>query len=172
MTEVSKVSPQLLFGISLILIIPLVPLIDWVHYHDVKPFVSPIRYTGKVQIRNDSYGDGHFGAPRSRGRTHKGLDICAPLYSEVIAPMGGRVEAGFSKDGMGKYIIIKHPGDHVTLYGHLSKWCVKRRQRIRQGTVIGYVGKTGNAKYKGINPHLHFEIRKNGNYIDPLLFLR
>ena len=162
----------LLVSISAILFIPLAPLIDWAYYHDRKPFIPPIHYTGEVPIRKDAYGDGHFGAPRSRGRTHKGLDIYAPLYSEVKAAKGGRVKTGFVKNGMGKYVIIKHPGDFVTLYGHLSKFCIKDRQRIRQGVVIGYAGKTGNAKYKKIKPHLHFETRKNDEYLDPLLFLK
>ena len=103
---------------------------------------------------------------------HKGLDIRTPLHSKVTAVRGGRVQAGFSKNGFGKYVIIKHPGDYVTLYGHLSKFCVNDSQRIRQGTVIGHVGKTGNARYKAIKPHLHFEIRKDGKYLDPLLFLK
>lgn len=162
----------LLLGLGVILLIPLAPLIDWVYYRDVKPFVPPIRYIGEIPIRNDSYGDGHFGASRSGRRAHKGLDICSPLYSEVIAFRGGRAEIGFDKNGMGKFVIIKHPEDYVTLYGHLSKFSIKQSERIRQGTIIGHVGKTGNAKYKEIEPHLHFEIRKNGRYIDPLLFLK
>ena len=162
----------LLIGISAIIFIPLAPLIDWAYYHDRKSFVPPIHYTDKVPIRKDTYGDGHFGAPRRGGRTHKGLDISAPLYSEVKAAKGGRVKTEFVKNGMGKYVIIKHPGDFVTLYGHLSKFCIKDRQRIRQGVVIGYVGKTGNAKYKKIKPHLHFETRKNDEHLDPLLFLK
>lgn len=159
-------------GISVILLISFAPLIDWAYYHDRNSFIPPIRYTGKIPIRRDVYGDGHFGASRKGGRAHKGLDIYAPLDSNVIAPKGGRVKTGFAKNGMGKYVIIKHPGDYVTLYGHLSKFCVKDRQRIRQSAVIGYVGKTGNAKYKKIKPHLHFEIRKDGKYLDPLSFLK
>ncbi len=160
-----------LLGISLILLIPLVLLIDWAYYHDRKSFIPPIHHTGKIQIRNDAYGNGYFGAPRKGERLHKGLDICAPLHSEVIASKGGRVKVKFQKNGMGKYIIIQHPGKYSTLYGHLSEYCVKDKERIRQGTVIGYVGKTGNANRKKIKPHLHFEIKRNGKHLDPSLLL-
>jgi murein DD-endopeptidase MepM/ murein hydrolase activator NlpD len=159
-------------GISAILLIPLTLLMDWAYYRDRKTFISPIRYTGKIPIRTDAYGDGHFGVSRSGRRRHRGLDIYAPLHSEVIASKGGKVNIGLIKNGMGKYIIIQHPEDYVTLYGHLSKFCVKDKQRIRQGSIIGYVGKTGNARYKMIEPHLHFEIRKNGEYLDPLSSLK
>ena len=81
----------------------------------------------------------------------------------------GRI--GFVKNGMGNYVIINHPGNYSTLYGHLSRCSVKNNQRVRQGSVIGYVGKTGNASHKKIKPHVHFEVRKNGKHIDPLSVL-
>ena len=162
----------LLPGISLILLIPLAPLTDWAYYRDRKTFIPPIRYTGEAPVRDDSYGDGHFGARRSGGRAHKGLDIEAPLRGEVMASKGGRAEVKFQKNGMGKYIIIKHPGGYSTLYGHLAEYGVGADKRVRQGAVIGYVGKTGNAKYKRIKAHLHFEIRKNNEPIDPLTYLK
>lgn len=161
----------LLIGIIAILLIPIAPLIDWAYYRDQKVFIPPIRYTGKPPIRKDVYGNGHFGASRRGGRRHKGLDISAALSSKVIASKGGRVKTGFAKDGMGKYVIITHHGNYVTLYGHLSRFGVRHNQRVRQGEVIGYVGKTGNARYKKIRPHLHFEIRKDSQHLDPLLFL-
>ena len=160
-----------LLGISATLIIPLFPFLDWMHYRDLKPFMPPIHYTGEIPIRNDVYGDGHFGARRRGGRLHKGLDIYAPLNSNVIAAKGGRAKTGYTKDGMGKYIVISHAGDCTTLYGHLSKFCVENMQRVRQGDVIGLVGKTGNARYRKIKPHLHFEVRKGGKHVDPLLYL-
>jgi murein DD-endopeptidase MepM/ murein hydrolase activator NlpD len=73
--------------------------------------------------------------------------------------------------GMGNYIILRHPSNTITIYGHLSKIYVRRNQLIRQGDVIGSVGKTGNANYRDIQPHLHFEVRKNGVPEDPLQYL-
>ncbi len=160
-----------LSGLLAILLIPFVPLIDWVSYRDKSFFIPPVGHTGQILIRNDVYGDGHFGAKRRGRRLHKGIDIYAPLEAEVIASKGGIAKTGFVKNGMGNYVIINHSGNYATLYGHLSKCSVKNKQRVRQGDVIGYVGKTGNAHYKNIKPHVHFEVRKNGERIDPLSVL-
>lgn len=141
------------------------------YVHSAEDFISPIRHKGAIPIRKDEHGDGHFGAPRRGGRSHRGVDIYAPLYTRVKASKGGRAKVGYVKNGMGKYVIIHHTNGCATLYGHLSRVSVKNNQKVRQGTVIGYVGKTGNAKYKDIDPHLHFEIRKHGRPVDPLLFI-
>ena len=75
------------------------------------------------------------------------------------------------KTGSGNYVIIRHPGNISTLYGHLLEVYVKKNNLVRQGEVIGSVGKTGNANYADIQPHLHFEVRKNGIPQDPLEYL-
>jgi murein DD-endopeptidase MepM/ murein hydrolase activator NlpD len=88
-----------------------------------------------------------------------------------MAAKSGRVISAQSNPGMGKYVIIMHAGELVTLYGHLDSICVKQGQRLRQGQLIGRVGKSGNAGHKAILPHLHFEVRKKGAYCDPMQFL-
>ena len=93
------------------------------------------------------------------------------MKSEVLASRGGRAETKYQKYGMGKYIIIRHPGRFSTLYGHLSKILVEDGERVKQGQVIGLIGKTGNANYRGMVPHIHFEVRKNGVHVDPEKFL-
>ncbi len=141
---------------------------DWIE----EDFISPIRYKGgSIPVRKDEHGDGHFGSPRRGGRGHRGLDIYAPLCTSVRASKSGKAKVGYVKNGMGKYVIVHHANDCATLYGHLSRVRVKNNQKVKQGAVIGYVGKTGNAKYKDIDPHLHFEIRKRGRCVDPLLFI-
>jgi murein DD-endopeptidase MepM/ murein hydrolase activator NlpD len=153
--------------------ISLIPAVGSVHCYGwfKEDFISPIKYKGDIPIRKDEHGDGRFGTPRSGGRSHRGLDICAPLHAYVMASKSGIARVGFVKNGMGKYVIIHHADGAATLYGHLSRIRIKNNQRVRQGTIIGYVGKTGNARYKNIDPHLHFEIRKKGKCIDPLLFI-
>src|SRR3989338_10899184 len=99
---------MLLLGISATLLIPLAPLIDWHYYNDRRHFIMPISYSGKSHVRKDSYGAGYFGAPRRGRRMHKGLDIEAPMHSEVVASKGGRAQIGFQSKGMGKFIIINH----------------------------------------------------------------
>lgn len=158
-------------GIVLTLLAPFGMLADWFYYRDRKPFIPPVHYVGNVPIRNDTYGEGCFGASRRGKRVHRGLDILAPLRSEVRASKGGIARVRLQRNGMGKYVVIEHTGNYTTLYGHLSDWCVKDIQRVRQGDLIGYVGKTGNARYKKIEPHIHFEVRKEGTYLDPMIFL-
>lgn len=172
MTHQPLIKKTMLFGIFLVMLAPFITLTDWLVFCDKKPLISPIRHEGgALPIRNDLYGDGYFKASRRGMRFHKGVDITAPLYSEVVASKGGRAKVEFQKNGMGKYILIKHPGDYETLYGHLSEFCIEDNQRVRQGAVIGLVGRTGNAKNGNIKPHLHFEIRKKTEYVDPLLYI-
>ena len=72
---------------------------------------------------------------------------------------------------MGKYIIIRHRDNIITIYGHLGNIFVGKNDYVRQGQVIGSVGKTGNARAAAILAHLHFEIRKNGIPLDPLEYI-
>ena len=72
---------------------------------------------------------------------------------------------------MGNYIIISHRDNIITIYGHLSNIFVRKNDYVRQGQVIGTVGKTGNARAVDMLPHLHFEVRKNGVPVDPLDYI-
>lgn len=138
---------------------------------DKNYFLCPINYKSDIVIRSDSRGNGVFAAPRNGGRTHRGIDLFAEVGTLVLAAKSGRVVCAQSNPGMGKYVIIRHAGGLITLYGHLDSISVKKGQRLRQGEVIGRVGKTGNARGKAILPHLHFEVRKKGEYCDPMQFL-
>jgi murein DD-endopeptidase MepM/ murein hydrolase activator NlpD len=120
-----------------------------------------------VVIRNDAWGDGEFGSKRSNGRTHAGIDIQAPVGTPVMASKSGLAFRLNVPTGYGKYVLIYHPDGGITLYGHLSDWNIDSGARVRRGDVIGFVGKTGNAKSKLIEPHLHFEIRKDNVPQDP-----
>lgn len=141
------------------------------YYFDRVPFLSPIEYTGALPIRNDWRGKGDFGARRSGNRRHEGIDILAPLGTPVRAAKGG-IAFSQSNKGMGNFVKIQHKNNMVTVYGHLSKTYIKPIQRVRQGQLIGEVGKSGNAKYNGIKPHLHFEVRINGIPVDPKKYIK
>lgn len=140
-------------------------------YFDLKPFLPPIAYSGPIPIRNDSMGSGDFGKRRNGYRRHRGLDIAAHIGSPVMAAKGGLAFACDEKKGMGKFILIKHKQGLVTLYGHLSKICIRPIQLVRQGQLIGEVGNSGNANSSLIQPHLHFEVRKYGIPQDPKNYL-
>lgn len=135
-------------------------------------FLCPIEYKqDAIIIRHDFYGSGDFLANRNGSRKHNGIDLQARLSAPVYAVRGGEVrEARFHK-GMGNYVEILHPGGYVTIYGHLLNINVREKQVVRQGERIGEVGKTGNASYRGVIPHLHFEIWLNGNLLNPMNFL-
>jgi len=136
-------------------------------------FLMPVGFTGRPEtgkelpVRNDSYGEGAFGAKRRGGRRHKGIDLEAPLKSPVYASKSGRAKVLFYPKGYGNLVIIDHPGGWQTRYGHLDEVLAKSGRWIWQGEIIGKIGKTGNADSKGIIPHLHFEIRKEGRALDP-----
>jgi len=144
-----------------------------VGFRFLKParYICPIRYQDNIIIRCDGRGDGFFASGRSGGRLHNGIDFYARVGTPIIASRSGRVIAAKRNFGMGNYVIIRHRGNITTVYGHLNKIYVKKNQSVRQGKVIGSVGKTGNARFRDIKPHLHFEIRKKGLPQDPLDYL-
>ncbi len=142
-------------------------------YWPEEGFLCPISYNGSIVIRNDRMGEGHFGARRARGRTHKGVDFLAPVGTPVMAVMRGRViETGDHPRGYGKYVEIVHRHDFVTISAHLSEISVAEGERVRRGQIIGRVGKTGNESHKWIKPHVHFEIRKDGVPVDPMEYIQ
>jgi len=131
-------------------------------------FLSPIKmHESDIVIRNDSAGDGAYGAKRRGGRSHSGVDILAPLNTPVYAAKSGLAFRGYVPTGYGKYVMIYHPDGYQTFYAHLSEWACPPVKEIKRGELIGYVGKTGNASSKRVLPHLHFEIRKDGAPRDP-----
>ncbi len=99
-------------------------------------------------------------------RPHRGVDYAAAIGTPIKAAGDGKVVFRGSKSGYGNTVIIKHGSQYSTLYGHMSRFrsAVKNGSKVRQGDVIGYVGKTGLAT----GPHLHYEFRINGLHKNPL----
>lgn len=141
------------------------------YFLDKSYFLCPIEYKSGIVIRCDARGNGFFGAQRRGNRIHEGIDLFAELGTPVLASRSGRIVAAKQNRGIGKHVIIKHQGNFVTIYGHLSEIYVTKNEFVRQGQRIGAVGKTGNANYQNIEPHLHFEARKDGVPQDPLEYL-
>ncbi|MDP2940959.1 MAG: M23 family metallopeptidase [Candidatus Omnitrophota bacterium] len=158
--------------ISLILLIFfLASALVVLYFIDSRRFICPIKYQNDILIRSDGRGDGVFAAERSGRRLHEGLDLYAPLGTPIFACRSGRVSSAKENHGMGKYVVLRHSGGFITIYGHLSQIAVAKNQFVRRGQMIGLVGKTGNADYRDIQPHLHFEVRKGGVPVDPLEYL-
>lgn len=97
-------------------------------------------------------------------KRHTGVDLKASIGTPIYAAADGKVLKACYYSGYGKYVRIKHAGEVDTAYGHLSRMIVRPGQRVRQGQVIGYVGVTGVTT----GPHLHYEVMKNGKFINPI----
>ena len=101
------------------------------------------------------------------GRMHNGIDIAGggDYGQPFVAADGGTVIwSGDDGGGYGNYVMIDHGNGYITVYGHASELACSTGDYVSQGQTIGYIGSTGNST----GPHLHFEIRLNGDYQDPL----
>lgn len=100
-------------------------------------------------------------------KMHAGLDFTAPQGTPIYATANGVVRlAGYSDGGYGNHVVISHGYGYETLYGHMVRIKARAGQRVKRGELIGYVGSTG----KSTGPHLHYEVHKNGNKLDPVYF--
>ncbi len=95
--------------------------------------------------------------------THHGVDLKAAMNTPVYAPYAGVVTYSGWMNGYGKIIIIDHGGGYTTRYAHLNRWLVGKGTKVKKGQLIAKTGNTGLST----GPHLHYEIRVNGNTIDP-----
>lgn len=98
---------------------------------------------------------------------HEGIDIGATTGSDVLAAASGEIVISKYSYSAGNYIMIDHGSGIFTIYMHLSKRLYEVGKEVSQGQKIGEVGSTGYST----GPHLHFGIRKNGSYVNPLTFV-
>lgn len=111
---------------------------------------------------SQGYGKTKFARYGYKGKFHNGVDFAVPVGTPVFATEKGVVEMvddqdkyrGCYRGAYGKYIVIKHDNNLVTLYAHLSRYIVKKGDRVERGDLIGYVGRTGYAT----GPHLHLTV--------------
>jgi murein DD-endopeptidase MepM/ murein hydrolase activator NlpD len=101
------------------------------------------------------------------GRMHEGIDIGVGYGTPIHAAAAGTVIYCGWESGYGNLVVVDHGGGVATAYGHQSSIAAACGQQVAQGQVIGYVGCTGHC----FGPHLHFEVRVNGNPVDPLGYL-
>ena len=98
---------------------------------------------------------------------HPGLDFTANVGTEIYATGDGMViTADAVMQGYGNHVVINHGFGYQTLYGHMSKMAVRPGQKIKRGELIGYVGSTG----RSTGPHVHYEVIKNGEKVNPINF--
>ena len=101
------------------------------------------------------------------GRMHEGIDIGVGMGTPIHAAAAGTIIYCGWEVGYGNLVVIDNGGNLATAYGHQSAIAVTCGQHVDQGQMIGYVGCTGHCT----GPHLHFEVRVDGNPVDPLGYL-
>lgn len=125
------------------------------------PSIWPVdgRLMGGYGQRSDPFS--------GEGAYHSGVDISAPVGTQVHAAADGAVvHAGFN-NGYGRLVVIDHGNGYQTYYAHLSRMHVIEGQEIRRGEIVGAVGSSGRAT----GPHLHYEVRIGQSPVNPYRFL-
>ena len=122
-----------------------------------------LRVPVKFGVRTSSYSVRRFHPISKKYRRHTGIDYGAPHGTKIFATAAGTVEFAGWRGGYGKLMVIRHPNGYKTYYGHCSRLLVKKGTYVEQGQTIARVGRTGRAT----GPHVHYEVRINGNPINP-----
>ncbi|MCC7496503.1 MAG: M23 family metallopeptidase [Bryobacterales bacterium] len=135
------------------------PALMW--QQNTMPALWPI--TGRLLSHFGSRSDPFTG----EGAFHSGLDISAPYGTPVHVAADGVVKRTEWGGGYGRLVIVDHGNGYQTYYAHLSRYEVLPGQEVRSGQVIAYSGASGRATA----PHLHYEVRRGGNPVDPHRFL-
>lgn len=103
-----------------------------------------------------------------RPNNHTGIDIPAPGGTKILAAKSGVVITSTYNNSYGNYVVVSHSDGTSTLYAHMSRRNASEGQTVKQGATIGYVGTTGSST----GNHLHFEVRVNGNRVDPVNYFK
>lgn len=129
------------------------------------PAIQPINNS---DLKRMASGYGWRSDPFTKARKfHYGMDFSAATGTPIYATGNGTVtRADANSTGYGNHIRIDHGFNYVSLYAHLSKYNVKKGDKVKRGDVIGYVGSTG----RSVAPHLHYEIFKDKDRINPRNF--
>ena len=129
------------------------------------PAIQPINNSELTRMAS---GYGYRSDPFTKARKmHRGMDFTAPRGTPIYASGDGKItRADNNSSGYGKHIRIDHGYGYMSLYAHLSKYNVKRGQKVKRGDLIGFVGSTGRSEA----PHLHYEVFKDKERINPINF--
>jgi len=101
-------------------------------------------------------------------RAHKGIDLAGPVGTPVYATADGVISKAEWFSSYGLYVSIEHGGALQTRYGHMSRLNVASGQQVQKGDLIGFIGSTG----RSTGPHLHYEVRVNGEAVNPLPYMQ
>ncbi len=129
------------------------------------PAIQPINNSDLTRMAS---GYGWRSDPFTKARKmHRGMDFSAAKGTPIYASGDGKItRADNNSSGYGKHIRIDHGYGYLSLYAHMSKYNVKKGQRVKRGDLIGFVGNTGRSE----GPHLHYEVWKDKERINPINF--
>ena len=132
------------------------------------PSIKPVRIDMLKKNLNAMSGFGIRLHPVHKiDKMHTGIDFTAPSGTPIQATGNGTViKAEHERFGYGNHVIIDHGFGYQTLYGHMSNFTVQVGDVVKKGQTIGIVGNTGTSTA----PHLHYEVRMNGNPVDPIIY--
>lgn len=125
--------------------------------------ISPFKFGYRITSRF-SYRRLH--PVRKVYRAHLGVDFGAPVGTPVHATAAGTVTFIGRNGAAGRQVTLRHKNRYETMYLHLSRYAVKKGDKVKEGQVIAYVGNSGETS----GPHLDYRIKENGRYINPLSY--
>jgi murein DD-endopeptidase MepM/ murein hydrolase activator NlpD len=129
------------------------------------PAIQPVN---NAELTRMASGFGWRSDPFTKARKmHWGMDFTSPRGTPIYATGDGKITRADNRaSGYGKHIRIEHGYGYMTIYAHLSRYNVKVGQKVERGDLIGFVGSTGRSEA----PHLHYEVWKDGERINPINF--
>jgi len=128
------------------------------------PAIKPIKDEDQTRMAS-GYGMRMHPILKYR-KMHKGMDFTAPTGTPIYASGNGKVTRANRSSTFGKVVYIDHGYGYKTIYAHMSKIVVRKRQKVKRGDLIGYVGNTG----RSAAPHLHYEVHKNDRAVNPIYY--
>ncbi|MDB4292396.1 M23/M56 family metallopeptidase [Maribacter sp.] len=139
---------------------------DVPEFKTTPPSLFPVQHATKDNI-TAYYGAEGKHPKVNKGIIHKGIDIKAKKGTAVLATADGLIAKAAIEGDWGNLIVITHTDGYETWYAHLSGFNTNENQEVKKGDVIGYVGNTGLST----GPHLHYEVKRHGQHLNPLDYL-
>ncbi|HEY9889505.1 MAG TPA: M23 family metallopeptidase, partial [Candidatus Obscuribacterales bacterium] len=128
---------------------------------NAQPLKGSLEVSSEFGLRRNPFGGFNY-------ELHSGIDFRGPVGTPIYATADGVVVLAQATGGYGKHVVIDHGYGYETLYAHMSEIAVQVGDRLQRGEVVGALGSTGRSS----GPHLHYEVHRNGQPVNPRYYLR